>query len=184
MISERFITLFPIGILILSVLSGISSSNGISSAESPCFEPWFSGGSGTASDPYKISNITELQWIGNTSNLDKHFVLVNDIDASATNTWNSGAGFVPIGNTWNNFTGNLDGNGYNITDLFINRSSTDCVGLFGYIGIGASVKNLNIVRLNITGGDYIGGLMGYNYYGTVTNCSANGNTSGSIEVGG
>ncbi|MBN1390959.1 MAG: PKD domain-containing protein [Candidatus Thermoplasmatota archaeon] len=169
--------------MIFSVFSGISGSDVLSSAGSPCFEPWFSAGSGTASDPYKISNITELQWMGNTSNLDKHFILVNDIDASVTKTLNSGAGFVPIGNSTNIFTGNLDGNGYNITDLFINRSSTDYIGLFGYIGNGTSVKDLNLVRFNITGGNYVGGLVGRNG-GTVTNCSARGNTSGSIEVGG
>jgi len=169
--------------MIFSVFSGISGSVGILSIEASGFEPCFSGGNGTASDPYSISNVTELQWMANTSNLDKHFVLVNDINASVTKTWNSGAGFVPIGTSSNTFIGRLDGNGYNITDLHINRSSIDYVGIFGYTGNGASIKDLNIVRSNITGGNYIGGLVGRNE-GTVTNCSTAGNTSGTDFVGG
>ncbi|MFO8050482.1 MAG: PKD domain-containing protein [Thermoplasmatota archaeon] len=164
--------------MILSVLSVISGPNGISSSGSPCFEPFFSGGSGTASDPYKISNVTELQWMGNTSNLDKHFILVNDINASATKTWNSGAGFVPIGTgtSLNTFTGSLDGNGYNITGLFINRSGTDYQGLFGYIDTGGVVKNVILIDSEITGNSYVGGMVGSNK-GTVSNCCNVGNVS-------
>ena len=40
-----------------------------------------------------------------------NYVLANDIDASGTSKWNSGAGFVSIGSEQSPFTGSLDGKG-------------------------------------------------------------------------
>lgn len=144
----------------------------------------FSGGDGSAGNPYQISNVNELQWMGNTSNLNKHFILINDINASATKTWNSGAGFVPVGTTSNKFTGSLNGKGYNITDLFIKRPTTDYVGLFGFIYSNAHVSNISLINNNVTGRLYVGGLVAYNNPGYVFNCRVNGTTTGSRYVGG
>ena len=152
--------------------------------------PIFLGGDGSASNPYRISNVTELQWMRNASNLGKHFVLVNDIVASATRTWNSGAGFYPIGTgpfnvPGNHFIGSLDGKGYNITDIHINRPHTKEVGFFGYVGAGGAIKDVNFYRLNVTGAESVGGLIGRTSKGIVTNCTAQGNIIGSGDsVGG
>ena len=101
----------------------------------------FSGsGSGTAGDPYIITMVGQLQEMEN--NLTAHYALGNDIDASGTVGWNSGAGFLPIGDSTNMFTGSLDGRGHKITNLFINRGGTDYVGLFGYVGSGGVVENV------------------------------------------
>ena len=102
-------------------------------------------GSGTATDPYIVTTVTELQ----TLNDDKaaYYRLGNNIDASATSTWNSGKGFLPIGTGIGDvpFTGELDGDGYTISSLYINRPTTaddgDYVGLFGEIR-GATIKNI------------------------------------------
>ncbi|MCU0799305.1 MAG: PKD domain-containing protein [Candidatus Thermoplasmatota archaeon] len=59
----------------------------------------------------------------------------------------------------------------------------DHVGLFGTIGPKATVKNVNILDQNITGGDHVGGLVGTNY-GTVTNGYSDGTTSGYGHIGG
>ena len=40
----------------------------------------FAGGNGTLSDPYQISNVTQLQAIND--NLSAHYELINDIDMS------------------------------------------------------------------------------------------------------
>jgi len=141
----------------------------------------FGGGSGTASDPYIIEDVWDLQNM--SKDLNAHYVLNNDIDAATTRTWNSGAGFVPIGGFSNNFTGSLEGRGYNISGLFIYRWYMDHVGLFGTIGPKATVKNVNILDQNITGGDHVGGLVGTNY-GTVTNGYSDGTTSGYGHIGG
>lgn len=149
----------------------------------------FSGGSGTESDPYQISNVTQLQNM--SSDLDAHYVLVNDIDASATSTWNWDGtkylGFIPVGNDTDQnqfyfqgteFTGSLNGNGYNITDLFIDRIDTDYIGLFGRIGDGGEVTNISMINFDLTGGDYIGCVAGENQGGIIHNCNTDGNSTG------
>jgi len=52
-------------------------------------------GSGTVGDPYIISDVDDLQAM--EDDLDAHYELANNIDASATSSWNSGLGFDPIG---------------------------------------------------------------------------------------
>src|SRR6056297_1049399 len=89
----------------------------------------FAGGSGTEEDPYQISTVEELQEIKDYT--DKHFIQINDIDASETETWNDGKGFVPIGDDVVHFTGSYNGSDYIIDGLFIN-TTISYVGLFGY----------------------------------------------------
>jgi hypothetical protein len=137
----------------------------------------FSGqGLGTEQDPYIITNIYQLQEMNN--DLDAWYKLGNDIDASDTKNWNSGAGFVPVGA----FTGTFDGQGHKITGLFINR--TMGLGLFGSTGSGAIIKNVGLVDVNITGSDYVGGLVGFNHPGTIENSYATGSVSGDLRIGG
>ena len=140
------------------------------------------GGSGTEADPFQISNVTELQNM--SASLGAHYILVNDIDASGTFMWNSGAGFKPIGDEYNYFTGSLDGQGYTITGLYFDRSSDNYVGLFGYIDSPGSVSNVSLNKSTVYGDTYVGPLVGQNYYGTITNCVSSGTTTGSYEVGG
>jgi hypothetical protein len=78
-------------------------------------------------------------------NLSANYALNNSIDASNTSTWYGGAGFMPVGIDTAQFTGSFNGSGYTITGLFINRSSTQYVGLFGYVGSGGSVSNIGLI---------------------------------------
>ena len=121
-----------------------------------------------------------------SNDLSADYALANDIDATATKDWNSGAGFEPVGKDWNNlFTGSLDGRNFMISGLHINRSSTNYyVGLFGYIGSGGSVSNVGMENVDITGRSYTGGLVGYLREGSVSNCYATGSVSGDQYVGG
>ncbi|MEA3559042.1 MAG: PKD domain-containing protein, partial [Candidatus Thermoplasmatota archaeon] len=125
-----------------------------------------------------ITSIWDLQNI--TSNLSADFVLNSDIDASATSSWNSGKGFDPIGGS---FTGSLNGNGYTISNLFIDRGSEDYIGLFGEIGNNGIIKNVNFMNADITGNDYVGIIAGSNR-GTVSHCQTGGTVVGSYRVGG
>lgn len=126
-------------------------------------------GSGTPADPYIIYDATDLQNMA--SDLTACYELANDIDASATVGWNAGAGFIPVGDVGTNFTGSLDGKGYKITELFIN-DATVRGGLFGYIGVGAEVKNVGLESCDITSA-YAAALADHNY-GTVSNCYSTG----------
>ena len=68
-----------------------------------------------------ITNCTDLQAMDD--NLTNDYQLMNNIDCSDTINWNSGAGFNQIGDDSTScFRGNFSGNGYNITDLYINRT--------------------------------------------------------------
>ncbi len=141
----------------------------------------FAGGDGSPGDPYQISNVNEFQDMNN--DLNASYILVNDIDANDTATWNLEAGFVPIGNDTAHFNGSFDGNNFSITNLTINRSSTDNIGLFGYANDTAVINNIALINVNITGGDYVGAIAGRND-GTITNSYSNGSISGVYFVGG
>jgi hypothetical protein len=140
----------------------------------------FEGGTGTAANPYQVSTLDQLQDLD--KNLNKHFILINNIDASATSTWNNGAGSKPIdlGN-WNGFIGGFDGDGYVISNLFINRPSTDYIGLFHILGSG-TIFDVGIVNADVTGGYYTGALVGWQL-GAISNCHASGSVTGGQGVG-
>ena len=142
----------------------------------------FSGsGSGTAIDPYIITNVDELQEM--QLGLSAWYELGNDIDASDTVNWNAGTGFAPIGDSSHGFRGHLNGNDFTISGLYIYKASTSHIGLFGKIHEGA-VENLGLTDSDITGSNYTGGLVGYNYYGSITNCTSTGTVTGTNRVGG
>ena len=144
----------------------------------------FSGeGDGTETNPYKITNVTQLQEMKN--DLKAHYILMNDIDASNTEFWNLGAGFEPIGGgQGNRFSGMFDGQGYVIHDLFINRPSRNIVGLFGYLDVESMVKKVGLKNVNINGQVYVGSLVGWSLSNSIADCYATGEVSGYSKVGG
>jgi hypothetical protein len=142
-------------------------------------------GSGTELDPYQITNLTELQNVNN--DLSAYYILMNDIDASATSTWNwNGSdyqGFQPIGNSSSYFTGNFDGQNYTISNFYIYRPNSNYVGLFGY-AVGSTIANLRLTNVEITGNELVGGIIGSSMDSGVTNLQAEGEINGESNVGG
>lgn len=139
---------------------------------------------GSANALTQISDCMQLQDMKNS--LAEDYILVNDIDCSATSTWNGGQGFEPIGDALENirFTGSLDGQCHTISGLHINRPSTTHVGLIGY-GVGASIQNVVIANADITGAGSTGALAGRLEFSNVSNCSSSGQVSGTYAaVGG
>nr|WP_275446168.1 S-layer homology domain-containing protein [Paenibacillus sp. ACRSA] len=166
-------------------------------------------GTGTASDPYQITTAEELNTVRNYLDPDLYFKLAADIDLSSY-----GEAWLPIGEgVHGRFRGHIDGNGHKITGLTINRPNDNYAGLFGYITYDASVSNVILENVNVTGRQYVGGLagridgggisnssvsgsvkgtgtmvggmIGYNYYGTVNNSFATAHITGnSNNVGG
>jgi hypothetical protein len=113
-------------------------------------------------------------------------ILMSDLDSTtagyeelASPTANDGKGWQPIAS----FRGNLDGQGYEISDLFINRPDENCIGLFGEVSVGGTVQNISMTSITITGYNYVGGLVGRNK-GTVSNSYSTGNVNGANYVGG
>lgn len=130
-----------------------------------------------------ISNLQQLQAMNDDLNAD--YKLIRDIDASETGSWNRGKGFKPIGPNYGGFSGSFDGQGYKIDGLTIDRSG-NYVGLFGYSN--GIIENVGLTDIDVTGGgEYIGGLIGYND-GEVSKSYATGDVSdngdGSTVVGG
>ncbi len=142
----------------------------------------FDDGDGTIGNPYIITNVQDLQAMNTNKSL--HYALGNDIDASITLGWNGGSGFIPIGSEQNRFTGSLDGLNHNITGLYIDRPTTDYVGLFGYVDTEGIVKNIGLINNDVTGALIVGGLAGLNN-GRVTDTFTTGNVIGTDKgVGG
>ena len=128
-----------------------------------------------------VLNVTQLQSMNN--NLAGNYALGANIDAASTSTWNSTAGFTPVGNFTQNFTGTLDGLGHTISNLTINLPTTSYVGLFSYTSSTSAIRNVGLVGGSVKGNSYVGGLVGQNY-GTISNSYATGAVSGSGSVGG
>ena len=99
--------------------------------------------------------------------------------------WNNGAGWGPIGDASSSFTSFaaiFEGNGRTITNLFIDSSEND-IGLFGKTRSSAVIRNLEMVSVQVTGTDNVGGLVGSNG-GAVSGCYATGKVAGDDDVGG
>jgi len=145
----------------------------------------FSGGNGTIDYPYQISNVTELQSMNDlTTYYDDNFILINDIDASDTVTWNGGEGFEPIA-PLGTFIGSFNGNGYEITDLYINRPTEEEVGLFEELWESAHIYNVSLINVSIVGNYDVGGIVGEAIDNVlIENIIVTGNISGDQMVGG
>ncbi len=182
MISKKMAT------ILLTMTIAISVWSEIYIGEAKAEGGSFGGGKGTLSDPYIIEDVSDLQAM--RDDLTAHYILKNDINASATRTWNSGLGFAPVGtyvayNPSAGFSGSLDGKNYTIKGLFINRPTADSIGLIGSVSPRGSVKNLCLSDCKIVGRNYVGGIVGYNQAGTIDNCNATGNISGNgSNIGG
>jgi filamentous hemagglutinin family protein len=142
-------------------------------------------GTGDSATPYQLADIYGVQGMGSTGMLNKSYVLANNIDATGTTNWNyhpvNGSaegyyGFAPIGNSSIAFAGEFDGSGHTITGLYINRSGTDYVGLFG--SNSGTIKNLGMVNVNTTGHHNTGGLVGFNNSGDIYNSYSTGKVTG------
>ena len=142
-------------------------------------------------DAIPIASINQLQQIGDHPDypLDGHYVLTQDIDASATADWNEGKGFEPIGaRGWGEledggFTGRFNGRGHVIRALTINRPEEDAVGLFGGPGNNSVIQNVGLEDCHIEGNNMTGSLAGLSS-AAVSMCYATGVVQGGSSVGG
>ena len=136
-------------------------------------------GDGTEANPYQISSSEHLAYLAQqvydgTQYIGYHFKLMNNIDLS-------GYEWFPIGYMEGHFRGIFDGNNKTITGLKIGESdalNTDDdllqVGLFGYVGYNAVVKDLGIEGAEIFINDRneisIGAFAGMINNATIENC--------------
>lgn len=151
-----------------------------------CHESRELHGKGTANDPYLISNVAQLEYLRDQSNLGNgqitaHAKLVNDIDLA----YASASSWIPVSKS-NAFAGTFDGNGHCIKNLYSSFYQGGYVGLFGYVN-GATIKNLTVEGVIESSCQHQGMIAGQSVGANFYNCVAKGriNTSGSADyVGG
>ena len=148
---------------------------------------------------YKDSEDALKIAIGCPGNKCKGYELMKDLDFQDAASYRDGnvnedwtmsnrGGWQPIGDhedstKSNPFTAIFEGHGHTISNLMINRSNTDYVGLFGYIK-GGTINNVGLSNIDIKGGNRVGGLVGRISYSNITNSHATGDVEGNIHTGG
>ena len=120
-------------------------------------------------EKYHITSADDLKTFAAMVNSGTDFsgdtIVLDESIALTENPW------TPIGNAETKlFKGTFDGNGHKITGLKITSGSY--IGLFGYVGEGATIKNVNLVGASVSGESRVGALIG-RIVGdaTVSNCS-------------
>ncbi len=117
-----------------------------------CIYANFGGGNGTAGDPLQVATPAHLNELQGDSNCwGYEFLQTADISMSGA-TWSTGIG--------GNFTGVYDGGGHSISNLVITKTGS-YVGLFSRLTSTGTVRNLSFGG-TVTGGSYVGGLVGDN----------------------
>ncbi len=124
------------------------------------------GGGGTA---YAVAIFAEANFAYVRNNLEKYFILVNDITLKNA--------FEPIGDFNTGFKGFFDGGGKTIRNFRTGKqyNSGVGVGFFGSIGTGGTVRDLKLIladgnadKPSIDGGRYAGALAGANKGGFIS----------------
>ena len=96
-------------------------------------------------------------------------------------------GWTPVGNSTTEFTGSLQGAGYEIQNLYINiRTGATRVGLFGETGGASVIQNVGLtdayIKVDTVEAD-VGGLVGYNA-GSISKIYATGSVIRSNDITG
>jgi hypothetical protein len=156
----------------------------------------FAGGTGEPSDPYQIATAQQLVSFGSDPNLlDKHFVLIADIDLDpnlpggrvfpqaviAADVFRAVGKKTVVDSLA--FTGTFDGNSHTVKNVVIKDARTRCVGLFGTIGTSGRVEDLGVGSSTTEGSYWVGGLAGHNG-GTILRCYVLGQVIASQYSGG
>ena len=169
-----------------------------SSATTPSAEmPAYSGGSGTETDPWLISSVTDLQLLANTINDGKaagfdadaaasgkgvagnyygyYFKQTANLDLSGIDNWD------PIGYSGSGlyFAGNYDGDGHTISKAKSTGKNDDegfaTAGIFGWVLFGSvedlHVENADFIATGQGNYSYVGGIAAMAYGATIENCS-------------
>ena len=93
--------------------------------------------------------------------------------------YNGGAGWLPIGDNTNKFTATFDGKNNSISYLYINRTSgagSNRSGLFGNTD-GATLRNVQLLNVNIDASWRAGALAGLMEDGTIANSYSTGDVA-------
>ncbi len=133
-------------------------------------------------DPIPLCSCGDLQNVN--SNVNANYEMQNDIDCSDTVNWDKDGDGVAEGFNPIRFSGVFDGQDNVIKNLYINRHGMDYVGLFGKTEGNAFIRFVGLEGGNINGMEYVGGLVGENFDGTIFKSYYSGSVNGQNNVGG
>ena len=115
----------------------------------------YSGGDGSADNPYRISSV--LDWYELTASYwdwNQQFILTENLDFE-------GAALSPVGTQVYSFRGIFNGQNHCLRNLMINKPNSNGVGPFGFVDSG-QILNMGVENVNVTGSNSVGGLVGSN----------------------
>lgn len=177
--NKRTLWLIATVVALVAVVAGVVPCTfALAATQDDPYAQYFSGGNGTASDPYQISSEYELRNINYTMEqgsdgyyyINSNFKLTSDI--TLTYAWTPFNGHL---------RGTIDGNGKTIRNMTLTSASNIDQGFVGTID-GGTVKNLNFNNASVTysgtgseDGVGIGVIAGTNH-GFITNCSVTNST--------
>ena len=139
---------------------------------------------------YKANESADIITTGCPDNGCRGYELMRDLDfldadsyrdGRVRQTWVSGSGWQPMGSFSSLFRSTLNGNGYAIRNLMINRPSAEDVGLFA-VKAGA-IRDIRLLDVNIQGRSSVGALVGWNFGGSIRNSYVSGSIRGITVIG-
>ncbi len=153
--------------------SGSANGSTTSAAKGPVTQ--FSGGNGTASNPYQISNAKQFMLLNDLPTAEKYFQLTSHIELGANEYIETP------------FWGTLDGDENNITlsIRFPDDEKIPGIGLFKTVASSGRISNISMAgKIVAKNASPAGSISGYNY-GSIIKCSSTisivtGSVSGGI----
>lgn len=150
-------TVYKNGVKTYNQIEGVFSVKHLAKAMYSFVPTHFSGGDGTAANPYAIATVQDLLDLSTyvASKEEEflpfrtaHYIQIDDIDFK-------GSTLPSIGNTndavpYSFFCGKFDGNGYKVSNVVIaNTFSNKATGFFGYLDGEAHIKNLKLDHVTV-----------------------------------
>ncbi|MGE4286449.1 MAG: CARDB domain-containing protein [Phycisphaerae bacterium] len=144
----------------------------------------YSGGDGTEADPWQISTAEDYNTLATTpADWSNHFLLTRPIDLSAYPDLSIGTAVTPFTGSFNGGDieskfPTMDGrkiavSGNSISGYSLTGNGSR-LGMFGFLGAGAVVKNVFLMNPIITGGaasDRVGAICGESNAASILNCT-------------
>lgn len=171
---KRLVIPAVVGALVLGLSIAPHHSQSPAYASGTC--PGTLSGAGTEASPCLVTTAEDLNQVRN--GLDLHYRQVADIDLISFINWD------PIGTDDRDdegFKGVFDGQKFAISNLTIERSGDEYIGLFGAALSVSTIKNIRLESVSVMGEKKVGSIVGRTR-GQVLNSSASGTVSAEEEL--
>ena len=131
-----------------------------------------------------IDDAVAFRWFSESGCcLEQNIELTSNIDLTESMNWNAGLGFMPVGSYTLPFTGRINGNGFTINNLYIDRPNQEYVGMIACMEYGV-IENLGLENCEVYGLKYVGSLAGSVTFCAVRNIFSSGIIAGDDYISG